>query len=77
VIEAPEVGSVDIAGDFSDWQPVALTRTGDSRWETILAIPSGVHRINIRLAQGSWFVPAGITRVVDDFGGEIGIFVVP
>lgn len=77
VIHAPEASSVEVAGDFTDWQPVALRRSDRSRWEAALRIAPGVHRINVRLGDGPWVVPAGATRAADDFGSEIGIFVVP
>jgi hypothetical protein len=77
IIHAPDVRSVEIIGDFTDWQPVALTRTGPSVWEVALPIRPGVHRLNVRLSQGAWLVPSGTTPVVDDFGGETGQFVVP
>jgi hypothetical protein len=77
VVHAPNARSVEIAGDFTDWQPVALVRGGPARWQTTLAIPRGVHWINVRLDRGSWIVPAGVTSATDDYGSEVGIFVVP
>ena len=77
VIHTPDVLSVEIVGDFTDWEPVALTRTGPSVWELTIPIRSGIHRINVRLSGGAWLVPSGTTMVVDDFGGEAGQFVIP
>ncbi|HVH10612.1 MAG TPA: glycogen-binding domain-containing protein [Gemmatimonadales bacterium] len=76
-LHASEAMRVELAGDFTDWEPVALTRVPDGAWEAMLEIPSGLHRINVRLDGGAWFVPAGVTRSVDDFGSEVGIFAVP
>jgi 1,4-alpha-glucan branching enzyme len=76
-VHAPDVISVEVAGDFTDWQPLTLTRAGASRWEVTLPIRSGVHRINVRLGQGPWLVPSGATPVTDDFGGASGQFVIP
>lgn len=77
VILTPHAVSVEVAGDFTDWQPVPLRRVDPSRWETALRIARGVHRINVRLGGGAWIVPAGATPAADDYGGEIGMFVVP
>lgn len=77
VVQSLDAFSVEIAGDFTDWQPVALARAGPSRWEAVITVSPGLHRINVRLDGGPWIVPAGATRAADDFGGEIGIFVVP
>ena len=46
-------------------------------WETVLPIPSGMHRLNVRIDRGPWIVPVGLTRAADDFGDEVGIVAVP
>jgi hypothetical protein len=46
-------------------------------WETVLPIPSGLHRLNVRIDGGQWIVPAGLSRAADDFGDEVGIMAVP
>jgi hypothetical protein len=42
-----------------------------------LRIPSGVHRVNVRVDGGRWTAPAGTTRVTDEFGSEVGMVAVP
>ena len=68
---------VEVAGDFTDWQPLALRRAADGTWEAVLPIASGVHRLNVRIDRGPWIVPAGLTRAVDDFGDAVGTVAVP
>jgi len=77
VVRAPAAATVEVAGDFTDWQPVTLLRTGEDRWEGVLQIPSGVHRVNVRIDGGRWTAPAGTARAEDEFGGEVGIVAVP
>jgi len=77
VLYAPAAATVDVAGDFTDWRAVALRRAGESTWECLLPMSSGVHRINVRVDGGSWTAPGGTTRVADEFGGEVGIVAVP
>jgi len=77
VVRAPAAATVEVAGDFTDWQPVTLRRTGEDRWESVLHIPSGVHRVNVRIDGGRWTAPAGTARAEDEFGGEVGIVAVP
>jgi hypothetical protein len=67
---------VDVAGTFSDWKPVPLTRTSDG-WEVQIALPPGRHRVAVRLNDGPWRAPGGTARIRDDFGGEAGLVVVP
>ncbi len=77
VVHAPGATVVEIAGDFTDWQPVTLERGPDDRWATIARIPSGLHRLGVRIDGGAWRAPVGARREVDDFDGEVGIVVVP
>jgi hypothetical protein len=77
LVRAPNATHVELAGDFTDWRPLALTPAGPGRWEAALHIAPGVHHINVRLDRGPWFAPGGTARATDDYGGEIGIFVVP
>ncbi|HVH67459.1 MAG TPA: glycogen-binding domain-containing protein [Gemmatimonadales bacterium] len=77
LLHAAGATHVDLAGDFTDWQAVALRPTGDDVWEATLPIASGLHRLNIRIDAGRWTAPAGTTRVTDEFGGEVGMVTVP
>ncbi len=75
-VEAPGATSVEIAGDFTDWQPIGLQRGDGGHWEITLPIATGVHRVNVRLDGGPWLVPRG-TRVEEDhFGSAVGILVI-
>jgi hypothetical protein len=68
---------VEIAGDFTDWQPMSLAPARQGGWEIVLRIPPGVHQINVRIDGGPWMVPGGTTRLVGDYDDEVGSFVVP
>jgi hypothetical protein len=68
--------SVEVMGDFTDWQPVALHQTGRDRWEVALPIAPGVHRLNIRVDGGRWGVPPAVAVVADEFNGSVGIVVI-
>jgi hypothetical protein len=75
-VNAPHAMSVEIAGDFTDWEPVALRRGDNGEWTTVIVIPKGTHRMNIRVDEGPWGVPPGIPAVNDDFGGVVGVLVI-
>ena len=75
-VRAPAATQVEIAGDFSDWQPVALARDASGLWRAALALPAGAHRINLRVDGGPWGVPPGLPVVADDFGGSAGLIVI-
>ena len=76
VVHAPGAVTVEIAADFTEWLAVPLSRTASGAWQLRSRVPRGVHRINIRLDGGPWIVPAGTTRVPDDYG-DVGVLVVP
>ena len=67
---------VELRGDFTDWEPVALTGSG-GEFRAILAVSPGPHLLEIRVDGGPWLVPAGATPVTDEFGGRAGLIVVP
>ncbi len=74
---APEAGTVEIVGDFTDWLPVALARKEGAVWEVSLPVTPGVHRMNLRLDGGPWIVPKGLRLEQNEFGGAVGLLVVP
>lgn len=68
---------VEVLGDFTDWEPVALRREG-GLWVTTLTVPPGLYHFGF-LVDGEWFLPdEGVGgRVSDEWGRENGILVVP
>jgi hypothetical protein len=75
-IEAPGAASVDLAGDFTDWQPVALRPVGRDAWRLEMALAPGIYRLNVRIDGGPWAVPRGATPQADEFGTTVGLVVV-
>lgn len=75
-IDAPESARVELSGSFNDWTVVTVTRT-DGRFQHVLELPAGTHRVAIRINGGEWKAPEGLARVKDDLGGEAGLVVVP
>ena len=66
-----------LAGDFTNWEPVAMSRSGDE-WVASFPIASGVYRYAFRRSDGSWFVPESVAeRVSDGFGGYSAVLIVP
>jgi hypothetical protein len=69
-IRAPEARSVEIAGDFSEWKPLAARRSANGVWYADLSIPPGQYRYAFRIDGKEWRVPDGATAVDDGFGGK-------
>lgn len=78
VIRAGSATVVEVSGDFTDWDPVTLT-PGDEpgTWLVETRLSPGTYRFNVRMDGKEWFVPGGVTRLKDEFGGEVGVLVVP
>ena len=77
VIRVGGVESVEIMGDFTDWNATSLVRRGRDLWELSVPIGSGVHQINLRVDGGPWVAPPGLPTLKDNFSGDVGVLVVP
>lgn len=74
-IRAPARARVEVAGSFSGWDPVPITRKGEI-WEAQVHVPPGRHRVAYRVDGGPWRAPTGLARL-REFDGEVGLIVVP
>jgi hypothetical protein len=76
VIQAGHARAVEVAGDFTDWKPVALQRWGEDGWRALLPISPGPHRLAIRIDGGTWRAPPGTRPIPSEFGGTVAEIVV-
>ncbi len=74
--EAPEgTQQLAVMGDFTLWEPVAMTRDG-ARWSVQMEIPSGTHHFGF-LADGDWYLPEDAPDAVpDDWGRKNATIVI-
>ena len=77
VVHVSGARRVEVMGDFTDWQPVALAAAGKGRFQYALSLPAGMLRFNVRVDGGPWGVPAGAGVAADEFDGSVGVLVVP
>ncbi len=75
-VRADSASAVEIRGDFTQWESVALRRVDDV-WRAGWAIEPGPHRIAVRVDGGVWRAPVNLPRVDDGFGGVVGLITVP
>jgi len=73
IVHAPGARKVELRGDVTDWQTVALRHVAHGEWEITLESPPGLYHMNLRLDGGAWTVPGGIPAVPDRFGGTSGL----
>jgi hypothetical protein len=75
-LRAPAARLVQLAGDFTDWQPVVLRYIGAGVWRATLPIAPGLHRLAVRIDDGPWQAPPGSRPIASEFGGEVAEIVV-
>lgn len=69
-------GRPSIAGDFTDWKPVPMTRDG-GRWVWRGALAPGSYHYAFVAPDGTWFVPESVPGRRDDgMGGHVAVLVV-
>jgi hypothetical protein len=72
----PGVERVELAGDFNEWQPLALDQTAPGIWQTRLMLRPGAYRVSIRTAASDWTAPPGLPSQPDEFGRSAGLLIV-
>ncbi len=75
-VRAADARSIEIMGDFTDWDPVTLERRRGDTWEITIPVARGTNRFNIRVNGGEWGVPPGVPVTDNDFGGVVGLLVI-
>ena len=76
LMQCRHASRVELAADFTDWAPVAMTATWDGWWEAGLTILPGLHQVQVRLDGGAWQVPPGLPRTNREFAGDVGVLVI-
>ena len=69
---APEAKSVQLVGDFTQWQehPINLEKGAGGVWRTAVPLPPGMHHYRF-LVDGEWRDdPLCTLRAPNSFGGE-------
>jgi 1,4-alpha-glucan branching enzyme len=72
LLRAPEASSVQLAGDFTQWQerPINMQKDAEGVWRTTVNLPQGAHHYRF-LVDGEWRDDPDCTlRAPNPFGGE-------
>lgn len=75
-INAANDAVVEVMSSISAWAVTRVSRQGEA-FVYRLTLPSGSHRIAVRINGGAWRAPLGLASVEDDFGTGAGLVVVP
>jgi hypothetical protein len=75
-VAAPNATMVEINGDFTQWQPVRLTRQQAGVWTLTQSIGRGTYQVTLRIDGGRWMAPPGVLTTADEFGGVAGVLII-
>jgi hypothetical protein len=75
-VTEPAAQRVELIADFTDWQPMAMTRTASGVWELAIPIAPGTYRVSVRVDGGAWQAPPGVPPRHDEFGTDAGVIVI-
>jgi hypothetical protein len=76
-VRAAGARTVEVMADFTGWEPIRLERRDDADFAATLTISPGSHHIMVRIDGGAWVPAANTPAVDDDFGGRVGLLLVP
>ena len=75
-VSAPSARSVEVTGDFTNWQPIALSRGQDGWWSIARPLAPGTYQLNVRVDGGPWLAPPGLLTSRDEFAGVVAILTI-
>ena len=67
---------VEIAGDWTEWDPVRMTAVAPDVWEVFTSLEPGFYKYSLIVDGGDWTLPDGVPSEPDGFGGRVGLLVV-
>jgi len=76
-LRARDARRVEVAGDWSGWQPAEASRARNGVWYVDLDLRPGRYRYAFRVDGNAWTVPDGATAVDDGLGGTSAWLTVP
>jgi hypothetical protein len=68
---------VEISGDFCDWNARPMAKESGGWWRFDTSLLPGQHRISVRVDDGEWTAPPGLSAQSDGFDGTVGLFLAP
>jgi hypothetical protein len=70
------VDRIEIAGDWTNWDPVHMSPRGANTWELIASLQPGIYKYSLIVNGSDWTLPQGVPSEPDDFGGRVGLLIV-
>lgn len=76
-IRAPDAHAIEVNGDFTGWSPRAMTREPGGWFALSVPLVRGTYQMSVRINGGEWTPPPSLPTVRDEFGGVVGVLIVP
>ncbi len=76
LLNVPRAVSVEVMGDFSNWEPLRLSDAGSGWWLLPQGLAPGLYRLNVRYDGGRWEIPPGLPSEADEFNGRVGVLLI-
>merc|ERR1711971_1008895 len=70
---SPTPSLVELAGSFSSWSPLPMTRGDEGTWTAVLELASGRHEYKI-IVDGHWRVDESVEMVNNGMGSHNNVF---
>ena len=78
VLTGADARQVEVAATFTEWEAVPLAPDGGGAWTLDTPVPSGPHRLIVRVDGGAWMPPANLPSLADEeLGVTAGIVTIP
>jgi hypothetical protein len=77
LLRAPTAARVELQGSLTGWIPIAMRAMEDGWWEIELSADPGVYELVYRRDGGAWEIPASLSTRRDEFGGAVGLLLLP
>lgn len=72
-LRASGAARMEVTGDLTGWEPVAMKAGPDGWWTLVLEGAPGTYELTVRRDGGAWVVPPGLVERRDEFGGVAGL----
>jgi len=67
---------VEIAGDWTNWDPLRMNSVAANVWEVVTTLEPGIYKYSLVVDGSDWTLPEGVPSEPDGFGGQIGLLIV-
>jgi len=77
VVHYPQSATrMELAGNWTNWDPVPMSLVAANVWEVITSLEPGIYRYSLIVDGSDWTLPDRVPSEPDGFGGRVGLLIV-